>query len=129
MQQQATMNTLSLFNRMNKLVTDKDWYANTWPSPNHYETDTLNRFVEEKDSFSIRLNLAGASKKSINISYHDHMLTVLGNTDEDINYHYKCHVPRDKVDAKKAKSKYENGILTITIPKLAAAKSVSIKVD
>ena len=28
-----------------------------------------------------------------------------------------------------AKSKYENGILTITIPKLAAAKSVSIKVD
>ena len=123
------MNTLTLLNRMNKLVTDKDWYANTWPSPNHYESDNLNRFVEEKDSFSIRLNLAGALKESINISYHDHMLTVLGKADEGVDYHYKCHVPRDKVDAKKAKSKYENGILTVVIPKLAEAKSVSIKVD
>jgi HSP20 family molecular chaperone IbpA len=114
---------------MNKLVTDKDWYANTWPSPNYHGSDILNRLVEEKDSFSIRLNLAGASKESINISYDDHMLTVLGKTDEGIDYHYRCHVPRDKVNTKKAKSKYENGILTVVIPKLAIAKPISIKVD
>jgi len=123
------MNTLTLLNRMNKLVTDEDWYANTWPNSNHYGDDALNRFVEEKDSFKLKLNIAGASKESISIAHHDHMLTVLAKADEDIDYHYKCHVPRDKVDVKKAKSKYENGIITIVIPKLAAAKSVSIKVD
>ena len=53
------MNTLTLLNRMNKLVTDKDWYANTWPTSNQYENDNLNRFAEEKDSFSIKRFASG----------------------------------------------------------------------
>jgi len=114
---------------MNKLVTDKDWYANTWPTSDHHRSDTLNRFMEEKDSFSIRLNLAGASKESIDVSYRENMVTVLAKTEDDIDYHYKCHVPNNKINAKKAKSKYENGILTIVIPKQEAAKPVPIKVD
>jgi HSP20 family molecular chaperone IbpA len=124
------MNTLSILNRMNKLVTDKDWYANTWPSPNHHESDTLNRFVEEKGSFKLKLNIAGADKESINVSHEDNMLIVLAKCEEDnIDYHYRCHLPSEKADVKKAKAKYENGILNLTIPKHAKAKSLSIKID
>ena len=89
----------------------------------------LNKFIESKNSFKLRLNLAGATKESIKVSFLDNMLTVLAKAEDDIDYHYMCHAPSNKVDAKKAKSKYENGILTVTIPKLAAAKSIPIKVD
>ena len=124
------MNTLSILNRMNKLVTDKDWYANTWPSPDHYENDSLNKFVEDNNSFKLKLNIAGANKESINVSHEDSMLVVLAKCEEDdVDYHYRCHLSSEKVNVKKAEAKYENGILNLTIPKHEKAKSVSIKID
>ena len=122
MQRQVTMNTLLALHRMNKLITEDQELREGFPG-------NLNKFVEDKNSFKLRLNLAGAAKESIKVSFLDNMLTVLAKAEDDIDYHYKCHVPSDKVDAKKAKSKYEDGILSVIIPKQAAARSVSIKVD
>ena len=107
---------------MNKLITEDRGLSEGFPG-------NLNKFVEDENSFKLKLNLAGAAKESINVSFLDNMLTVLAKAEDDIDYHYKCHVPSDKVDAKKAKSKYEDGILSVTIPKQAAAKSTPIKVD
>ena len=131
MQKETTMNTLSILNRMNKLVTDKDWYANTWPTPDyHYKNDSLNKFIEDENSLKIKLNIAGANKEEIDISHEDGMLVVLARCKEDnVDYHYRCHLPSKEADVKKTKAKYENGILSLTIPKHVKAKPLSIKVD
>ena len=128
MRKQATMHTLSILNRMNKLITE-DWNSTCRPQRNDSSDDNLNRFVESKDSFKLKLNLAGASKESINVSLLDNVLTVLAKAEDDVDYHYDCYIPGDKIDIKKTKSKYENGILSVVVPKQAAAKSLSIKVD
>ena len=112
---------------MNELTSDLFDSNNHWRS--HPELETLNKFVENKDSFKMKLNLAGASKESVNASFDNGMLTVLAKTEDGIDYHYKCHLPNDAADAKKAKAKYENGILSVVIPKHTKAKSISIKVD
>ena len=116
------MNTLLALHRMNKLITEDR-------EPSRGFSGNLNKFVEGKNSFKLKLNLTGATKESINVSFLDSMLTVLAKAEDDIDYHYKCHVPSNKIDAKKAKSKYENGVLSVVIPKQAEAKSVPIKVD
>jgi len=116
------MNTLLALYRMNKLITEDR-------EPSRGFSGNLNKFVEGKNSFKLKLNLTGATKESINVSFLDSMLTVLAKAEDDIDYHYKCHVPSNKIDAKKAKSKYENGVLSVVIPKQAEAKSVPIKVD
>ena len=107
----------------------EDWDSMRWRRWDDAPDDSLNRFVENKDLFKLKLNLAGATKESINVSFLDNMLTVLAKAEDDVDYHYKCHVPSDKIDVKKAKSKYENGILSVVVPKRAAAKSLTIKVD
>jgi len=121
------MNTFALLNRMNTLVPNLfDSDVNWQPQP---ELDSLNRFVENKGSYEIKLNLAGASKKSIEVSFQDKILTVLGEADEGVNYHYRCSVPSDNVDVKKIKAKYEDGILSLSVPKKEEAKPIAIKVN
>ena len=85
--------------------------------------------MENKGSYEIKLNLAGASKKSIEVSFQDKILTVLGEADEGVNYHYRCSVPSDNVDVKKIKAKYEDGILSLSVPKKEEAKPIAIKVN
>ena len=116
---------------MNKLMTEDGGSNNYWGSlGGYYENDSLNKFVEDENSFKLKLNIAGADKESIDVSHEDNMLVVLARCEEDdVDYHYRCHLPSEKVDVKKAKAKYKNGILDLTIPKHSKAKSLSIKVD
>ena len=113
---------------MNELITE-DWGLTRRPQRNDSLDGNLNRFVEGENSFKLKLNLAGASKENINVSLLDNMLTVLAKAEDNLDYHYECYIPSDKVDTKKTKSKYENGVLSVVIPKQPAAKSLSIKVD
>ncbi len=120
------MNTFTLLNRMNELLSEFPSSNNYWSD--HSELDTLNKLIEEKDYLKLKLNLAGASKEDINISFENDMVIVLARTEDEIEYHYKCAISLEKVNPKKTKAKYENGILELRIPKAEKAKPISIEI-
>jgi|SRR4051812_48973528 len=97
---------------------------------------------EDKDNFFIRAELPGMKKEEIEISLHDGVLTLSGERKGE-KKHEDAEIHRSErfvgrfqrtltlpsaVDADKVKATYENGILTITLPKSEAAKPKQIQV-
>ena len=97
---------------------------------------------EDKDNFYLHVELPGLKKDDVKVSYEDGILTIRGEKkdvreDKDVNFHRversfgmferSFRVPNrileDKIDAK-----FENGVLTITLPKAEEAKPKEIEV-
>jgi HSP20 family protein len=99
--------------------------------------------VENKDSFSVKLELPGMKKDEIEVSLHDGVLTVSGERkaekhEEDAEvYRAERFVGRfqrsltlpSTVAADKVKAAYTDGVLTITLPKSEEAKPKKIDVS
>lgn len=99
--------------------------------------------AETDEAFVITAELPGMDRDNIEISATDTMLTLAGEKQEEsadkrANYYMSerrygrfqrafpipANVARDKIDAR-----FENGVLTITLPKSAAAQRASAKVE
>lgn len=114
--------------------TVENGHRNTW-SPS---VDV----VEDKDNFTLTVELPGMSKKDLSINYEDGQLTVSGerkyeNTDEGNNYLRReirygkfsrsFKVTTDiKIDDISAT--FKDGLLSITLPKAEEAKPRAIEV-
>lgn len=98
--------------------------------------------AETKDHYLVEVEVPGMKKDDIHISLKDNLLTIEGerkfeSESKDKNYHRRESfygkfsrsftlpedVMKDKIDAS-----YENGILTITLPKSEEAKPKEIEV-
>lgn len=98
---------------------------------------------EDKDKFTVTVELPGLNKEDVNITYKEGSLTVEGerkNEDEkkEADYHIveraygkfrrsftlPLPVKEDKIDAL-----FKNGVLTITLPKAEEVKPKEIKVN
>lgn len=100
---------------------------------------------EDKDQFAVKAELPGMKKEDIEVSLHDGSLTVSGERKSEHEtkdagvYRSERYFGRfqrtvdlpNTVDASKVKADYQDGILTITLPKTEEAKpkriSVSVK--
>jgi len=97
---------------------------------------------EDKDSLVARVELPGMKKEDIEISLHDGMLTVSGERKETRNspsteahrserfhgrFSRSLALPKPVI-AEKTKASYQEGILTITLPKTEDAKPKQIEV-
>ena len=111
---------------MNKLMTELPKAGSHLY--NHPESETLNKFIEGENSFKIKLSLAGAPKESIKASFCEDMVTVTAKADDGVDYHYRCHIAAKKINPKKTKAKYENGILELDVPKAEKVEPISIKI-
>jgi len=92
---------------------------------------------ETESEFIIRVEIAGMAEKDFSINYDQNNLIILGKRttlDTKCAYHrmeilygdFSSHIELpDKVDISKANADYENGFLTIRIPK---AKPVNISI-
>lgn len=96
------------------------------------------RISEDKDSFTINMELPGVSKEDVKLSIENHVLSVAGEKKqvtkaEDNNFilneiyygkfNRDFNISKDiKVDAIDAE--YNNGVLNITLPKVEEAKPV-----
>lgn len=101
----------------------------------------LNVYETEKE-FEITVALPGMTKDDINISMEDHTLTISGERrieeESGKKYHriesrfgeFERRLPLpDIIDEDNIKATYENGVLTVTVPKLKEKAGRKIEVS
>ena len=96
---------------------------------------------EKADKFVIRMDLPGLKKEDVDISMVENTLTIKGERKQPIEYkeEYQCNevcygsfsrsiTMPPSVDADKIEADFENGVLEICLPKVAAAKPAKIPI-
>jgi HSP20 family protein len=99
---------------------------------------------EDKKEITVRAEVPGMSEKDIDLSWHEGVLRMRGekNVEKEENKkgrrYRECsygYFSRDipvgrNIDWTKAKAKYRNGVLTVTLPKTESARqAIEIKVQ
>lgn len=98
--------------------------------------------VEEAGEIRVHASIPGVKPEDIDVSIEDNLLTIKAETkvEEDRKeegflmrelrsgtFHRSLRLP-DSVDAGNARTFYENGVLTVTLPKAESKKTKHIKV-
>ncbi|MFB6098344.1 MAG: Hsp20/alpha crystallin family protein [Salinibacter sp.] len=99
--------------------------------------------IETEDAYRLHLDMPGMSKDDLKISYQDNELVVSGErtterTDEDEEFvrversfgqfRRAFTLPRT-VDAENIEASYNNGVLTVTVPKTESVKPRQIEIQ
>jgi HSP20 family protein len=86
---------------------------------------------EDKDNTYVRAELPGVSRDAINVEMVDSYLTVTASRkegDESFSLTRSVAIP-EAVQADKVMAVYENGVLTVTLPKQEQAKPRKIAIN
>lgn len=90
---------------------------------------------EDEANYFVQAELPGFDKKEIEVELERNRLTLKGarkvNAKEDsseVTFQRSISIP-ETVEAEKVSAKYENGVLTVTIPKAEAVKPLRIEVN
>lgn len=91
---------------------------------------------EDKDSTYVRAELPGVSREDINVEMVDGYLTIsasrkttAGEADGESSFSFSRSVAiNEAVQSDKVSAAYENGVLTVTLPKQEEAKAKKISV-
>ncbi len=98
---------------------------------------------ESSVQYNLRLELPGLSKEDVQISFEDNMLVISGEKKEPVRqkenrYHYSeiiygkfsrsIKVPAN-VESDKISASFDNGVLTVVIPKSEQAKPRQISIS
>jgi HSP20 family protein len=99
--------------------------------------------VDQKDSILIKAELPGVDKKDLDVSVTENTVTIKGKTssekkEEKGNYYRReissgsyervLTIPAN-VDSSKAKAKFRDGLLELTIPKTGKSKGTKVNVE
>ena len=98
---------------------------------------------EDKDNFTVRVELPGLKREDIDVSLQDGALVISGErtfekTEEGVQVHrqerYYGKFQRalslpEPVAANKVKAEFKDGVLTVTLPKIEEAKPKKIDVS
>jgi len=99
--------------------------------------------VDRDDEIIVKAEVPGVDKKDLDISVTENSVSIKGNTSheekEEKGDYYRCEMssgsfarvvplPAD-VDAEKARSKFKDGVLELTLPKMKKAKRHTVKVN
>jgi HSP20 family protein len=90
---------------------------------------------EDKENTYVRAELPGATRDSINVEYIDGSLAIQASRKEKtadgettVSLSRQVSIP-DEIEADKVSAVYENGILTVTLPRKEEAKPRKINVS
>lgn len=98
---------------------------------------------QDKDSFFVKAELPGMKKEDITLSLHDGLLTLSGERQHEKAHDEKSSLRNERffgrfertitlpmqVDGTRVQAAYEDGILTVTLPKAEAAKPRQIEIS
>jgi len=99
--------------------------------------------IERDNEIVVKAELPGVDKKNLEISVTKNSVTIQGSTSheekEEKGDVYRCEISRgsysrtltlpSEVNEEKAKAKFKDGILELTLPKVEKAKRRTIKVE
>lgn len=99
-------------------------------------------FSETKDAYVVKAEVAGVDEKDIHVSFEDQTLTIKGEKhhekeEKDERYHrversygefFRALRLPGGVETGKVTASFKNGLLTVTLPKGAAAKGTTIPI-
>jgi HSP20 family protein len=99
--------------------------------------------IEMEDNYRLHLDVPGLSKEDLNINYKDNQLTISGErtsdrTDENEEYvrversfgqFYRSFTLPRTVDTEDITATYDNGVLTISVPKTEKEKTRQIEIQ
>jgi HSP20 family protein len=112
------------------------------PAPFEGRTPHVDVIDRDNEVF-VKAELPGVDKEDVDITLTDNSVTIKGSTsaeekEEKGDYH-RCEISRgsfsrtvtlpEEVDTDKAKAKFKDGVLKLTIPKVKKSKRKSVKVD
>jgi len=132
--------TISLRDAMNSLLQESFVRPGGLPASNGHNTLPLD-ISESQDAFQVRASLPGIKPEDVEITVHGGTLTIRGESkaeEEKKGQHWHLRERRfgsfqrsvslaTPVDSDRAEARYENGVLTLTLPKSESAKPRQIK--
>ena len=134
---------VSLRDAVNRLFEDSFIRPEAWPMPfNGNGMSVPADLIETKDNVIVKLSAPGVKPEEIDISLTGDTLTVKGETKSEERFEEGNYIRRElrhgsfqrtfslpaSVASDRAKAEFENGVLTLTLPKAEEAKPKSIKV-
>ncbi len=134
---------ISLRDAVNRLFEDSFIRPGAWPMP--LESTVLSTptdMIETKDTVVVKMSAPGVKPEDIDISVVGDTLTIKGETKSEEQFEEGSYIRKERrfgsfqrtlslpasVASDKAKAEFENGVLTLTLPKTEAAKPRAIKV-
>ncbi len=134
---------VSLRDAVNHLFEDSFIRPSAWPMP--FDGGNLSvptDVIETKDNVVVKMSAPGVKPEDIDISVVSDTLTIKGETKSEEQFEEGSYIRKERgfgsfqrtlslpasVASDKAKAEFENGVLTLTLPKTEAAKPKSIKV-
>lgn len=99
--------------------------------------------MQQGDNFVVHASMPGVKPDDIKISVEDNVLTIRGQTASEFerkqgnylmrerrsgSFHRALRLP-DTVDIDQAQTSYENGVLTVTIPRIESKKARELKIS
>jgi len=134
---------VSLRDAVNRLFEDSFIRPGGWPLP--FDGGSLSvpaDVIETKDNVVVKLSAPGVKPEDIDIAVVGDTLTIRGETKSEEQFEEASYICKERhfgsfqrtfslpvsVASDKAKAEFDNGVLTLTLPKTEAAKPKSIKV-
>ena len=154
--QASTSRTLSPFEEMDRMFDAMfgrrhGWVQPffQWPSwgaelPVPFEGRTPKVDVVDRDQeIVVKVELPGVKKEDLDVTVSDNNITIRARSryesKEEKGEYYRCEISRGEfartlglpspVDADKAKAKFTDGILELTLPKTGETRRHSVKID
>jgi len=150
----SSRETFSPFDEMERIF--ENFSTKGWLRPFHWDTPLLNDaaismekkipsidVLDRDDEIVVKAELPGVEKKDLDISLTHNSVTIKGSTSheekEEKGDYYRCEISKGsymrtvplphEVDDAKAKAKFKDGMLEITMPKVKKSHRRSIKVE
>lgn len=121
----------------NRLFPSLSLLDTVFPSPSGFKID----IQEDENRYNIRAELPGYDKSNIEVRIEKGLVTISATksqekSDENSNYIYRessygsvtRQIAFKDIDEAQAEARYENGILTVTVPKKESAKERKIEI-